>query len=359
MPGTGMTRVDVTSRVILRVVLIVVGVGLALYLIYLLRKPLTWIVIAAFLAVAISGPINRLSQHMRRGFAVLIAYLCLFAIPVGLGAIIVPPIVNGANDLAEKAPEYAAQAQDFVNKNKRLRKIEKDYGVISQLEDQAKKLPGKLGGAAGTLKDVGIGIVNSIFAAVTIVILSVFMASNGRRWVSRAIAFQPPERVERLERAVDRIASAVGNYVGGAVAQATIAGVTAFIVMKILGIPFAGPLAVLVGFADLIPLVGATIAAVLVAIVTLFADFPIDTIIWVIWAIAYQQIENAVIQPQIQRRALDINPFVVLVSVLFGSTLFGVLGALLAIPIAASLQIAVTEWWQFRQSGSAELAIDP
>ena len=354
-----MIRVDVTSRVVLRVVLIVVGVGFALYLVYLLRRPLTWIVIAAFIAVAISGPINRLSQHMRRGFAVLIAYLCLFAVPVGLGAIIVPPIVNGANDLAEKAPEYAAQAQDFVNKNKRLRKIEKDYGVISQLEDQAKKLPGKLGGAAGTLKDVGIGIVNSIFAAVTIVILSVFMAANGRRWVSRAIAFQPPERSERLERAVDRIASAVGNYVGGALAQATIAGVSAYIVMRILGIPFAGPLAVLVGFADLIPLVGATIAAVLVAIVTLFADFPIDTIIWVIWAIAYQQIENAVIQPQIQRRALDINPFIVLVSVLFGSTLFGVLGALLAIPIAASLQIAVTEWWQFRQAGRAELATDP
>jgi predicted PurR-regulated permease PerM len=354
-----MTRVDVTSRVILRVVLIVVGVGLALYLVYLLRKPLTWIVIAAFIAVAISGPINRLSRHMRRGFAVLIAYLCLFAIPVGLGAIIVPPIVNGVNDLAEKAPEYAAKAQDFVNKNKRLRKIEKDYGVISQLEEQAKKLPAKLGGAAGTLKDVGIGIVNSIFAAVTIVILSVFMASNGRRWVSRAIAFQPPERVERLERAADRIASAVGNYVGGAVAQATIAGISAYIVMRILGIPFAGPLAVLVGFADLIPLVGATIAAVLVAIVTLFADFPIDTIIWVIWAIVYQQIENSVIQPQIQRRALDINPFIVLVSVLFGSTLFGVIGALLAIPIAASLQIAVTEWWQFRQAGRAELATDP
>ena len=354
-----MTRVDVTSRVILRVVLIVVGVVLALYLVYLLRKPLTWIVIAAFIAVAISGPINRLSQHMRRGFAVLIAYLCLFAVPVGLGAIIVPPIVNGANDLAEKAPEYAAQAQDFVNKNKRLRKIEEDYGVISQLEDQAKKLPGKLGGAAGTLKDVGIGIVNSIFAFVTIVILSVFMAANGRRWVSRAIAFQPHERAERLERAVDRITSAVGSYVGGALAQATIAGVTAFIVMEILGIPFAGPLAVLVGFADLIPLVGATIAAVLVAIVTLFADFPIDTIIWVVWAIVYQQIENAVIQPQIQRRAVDVNPFVVLVSVLFGSTLFGVIGALLAIPIAASLQIAVTEWWQFRQSGRAELATDP
>jgi predicted PurR-regulated permease PerM len=354
-----MTRVDVTTRVVLRVVLTVVAVLFALYLVYLLRKPITWIVIAAFIAVGISGPINWLSRYMRRGFAVLIAYLCLFAVPVGLGAILVPPIVNGGNDLADKAPQYAAQARDFVNKNERLRKLEEDYGVITQLEEQAKKLPTKLGGAAGTLKDLGIGIVNSIFAAVTILILSIFMAANGRRWVSRAIAFQPPERAERLERAVDRIAAAVGNYVGGALAQATIAGVTSFIVMTILGIPFAGPLAVLVGFADLIPLVGATIAAVLVAIVTLFADFPLDTIIWVVWAIVYQQIENAVIQPQIQRRAVDINPFVVLVSVLFGATLFGILGALLAIPIAASLQIAVHEWWDFRRSGRAELAVDP
>jgi predicted PurR-regulated permease PerM len=354
-----MTRVDVTTRVVLRVVLTVVAVLFALYVVYLLRKPVTWIVIAAFIAVAMSGPINRLSRYMRRGFAVLIAYLCLFAVPVGLGAILVPPIVNGANDLADKAPEYAAQARDFVDKNERLRKLEDDYGVITELENQAKKLPSKLGGAAGTLKDLGIGIVNSIFAGVTILILSIFMAANGRRWVSRAIAFQPPERAERLERAADRIAAAIGNYVGGALAQATIAGLTAFIVMTILGIPFAGPLAVLVGFADLIPLVGATIAAVLVAIVTLFADFPLDTIIWVIWAIVYQQIENAVIQPQIQRRAVDVNPFVVLVSVLFGSTLFGIVGALLAIPIAASLQIAVAEWWAFRQSGRAELAVDP
>jgi predicted PurR-regulated permease PerM len=151
----------------------------------------------------------------------------------------------------------------------------------------------------------------------------------------------------------------VANYVGGALAQATIAGVTSFAVMEILGIPFAAPLAVLVGFADLIPLVGATIAAVLVGIVTLFADFPIDLIIWVIWAIVYQQLENTVIQPQIQRRAVDLHPFLVLVSVLFGATLFGIAGALLAIPAAASLQIAAAEWWHFRQSGRVELVPDP
>ena len=156
-----------------------------------------------------------------------------------------------------------------------------------------------------------------------------------------ALAFQPDERRERLDRALSRISTAVANYVGGALAQATIAGVTSFIVMKILGIPFAAPLAVLVGFFDLIPLIGATIAAILVGIVTVFADFPIDTIIWVIWAVVYQQLENSVIQPQIQRRAVDLHPFLVLVSVLFGSTLFGVAGALLAIPAAASVQIAL------------------
>jgi predicted PurR-regulated permease PerM len=359
MPAPGMTAADVNTRAVLRTVLIVVSVVLTLYVIYLLRKPLGWIVIAAFLAVAMAGPVNLLERWVRRSVAILLAYLGLLAIPVILAAILIPPIVNGVNDLAAKAPEYAAQAQDFVQKNKRLRTLEQDYGVISQLEEQARKLPGKLGTAAGTLKDLGLGVVNSIFQGLTILILSIFMVANGRRWVSRAIAFQPPDRAARLERAVDRIARAVGNYVGGAMAQAAIAGITAFIVMKILGIPFAGPLAVLVGVADLIPLVGATIAAVIVGVVTLFADFPIDTIVWAIWAIVYQQLENTVIQPQIQRRAVDLNPFVVLVSVLCGSTLFGVPGALLAIPAAASLQIAATEWWHFRQSARAELVTDP
>src|SRR5262249_12858918 len=108
------------------------------------------------------------------------------------------------------------------------------------------------------------------------------------------------------------------------------------------------------------PLIGATIAAVLVGIVTVFADFPLDTIIWAVWAIAYQQLENTVIQPQIQRRAVDLNPFVVIVSVLFGSTLFGILGALLAIPFAAALQIAVMEWWTYRQESRVRTAeIEP
>jgi len=100
---------------------------------------------------------------------------------------------------------------------------------------------------------------------------------------------------------------------------------------------------------DLIPLVGATLGAIIVGIVTLFSDFPIDTAIWTVYAIVYQQVENNVIQPRIQAKAVQLDPLIVLVSVLFGSTLFGVLGALLAIPVAASIQITIREYWKQRQ----------
>ena len=114
------------------------------------------------------------------------------------------------------------------------------------------------------LQDIGVGVVNSIFAAVTILILSIFMVGGGPRWAEAFVRAQPPGRAERIERALRDIANAIGNYVGGALVQATIAGVTAFIVLTILGAPFAGPLALIVAFFDLIPVVGATIAAVIV-----------------------------------------------------------------------------------------------
>ena len=349
-----------TPRVVVRDVLIVVSVVLTLYLIYLLRRPLGWIVIAMFLAIALSGPVNLMQRHIgRRGPAIAITYLALLLIPFALSAIVVPPVVTGANDLANDAPRYASDLQDFVQRNPTLRGLEQDYGLVTQIENEARKLPTRLGGAAGTLRDLGLGLVNSIFAGVTIIVLSVFMVAGGRGWLRRAAALQTPERAAMIDRTVDRMAAAVGNYVAGAIAQATIAGVTTFIVLKILGVPFAAPLAVVVFFFDLVPLVGATIAAVVVGIVTVFVNFPTATIVWVIWAIVYQQVENNVIQPQIQRRAVDVHPFVVLVSVLFGSTLFGVPGALLAIPVAASAQIAAAEWWRFRRGDDgAPAALD-
>ena len=339
-----MSERALAARTIVRTVLIVVSVLVILYLLYLLRKPIGWLLVATFLAVALSGPVNLLHRHMKRGFAIALVYLGLLMIPIGIGVLIIPPIVNGAEDLAQNAPQYAHDVTEFVNENERLQRINDDYDLTGKLQEEAAKLPEKLGDAASVLRDVGLGIVNSIFAVITILILTAFMLGGGRRWVMSALRFVPEDRAERLERVFDRSARAVGNYVAGALAQAALAGVTSYIVLKILGVPFAAPLALIVFFLDLIPMVGATIGAIIVGVVTVFVDFPTATIIWIVWSIVYQQVENNLVQPQIQKRAVDINPFLVIVSVLFGGTLLGVLGALLAVPVAATIQIAVREW---------------
>lgn len=336
------------ARQIVRIVLTVVCVVVALYVLYLLRKPISWLLIAAFLAVALSPPVNVLARRMRRGFAITIVYLGLLAVPLLLIALIVPPVITEANNFADKVPSYSRDVTKFVKENKRLREINRDYDITSELEKEAGKLPNRLGGAAGTLRDVGFGIVSSLFALITILVLTAFLLGSGRTWIDAFIGTRSPPEGERLRRSLDRMAEAVAGYVAGAMTIALIAGVLTYIVLLVLGVPFRGPLAVIAGLFSLIPLVGATVAAVLIGLVTVFNNFPTTTIIWAIWAIGYQQLENHVIQPQIQKRTVNVQPIITIVAVLFGATLLGILGALVAIPVAASIQILLREYVDLR-----------
>ncbi len=348
-----------STRSVLRVVLIVLCVVGVLILVRLLWQPIAWIILATFVAIALSGPVNILARRMRRGLAITIVYFAVILVPVGLAALIVPPLVRQGVDFVENLPQYANDLQDYVEKNERLQTLNDDLGLTDRVNKLANDAPNQVGAAAGVLRDLGSGLVNSIFAGFTIFVLSIFMVARGRRWVDSAIDLRGTDHAEKIKAALDRIAMAVGNYVGGAIVQASIAAITTFIVLSILGVPFAGALAVVVGILDLIPLVGATIAAFVVAAVTLFTDFPTATIIWVVFALAYQQFENYVIQPQIQKRAVELEPFIVLVSVLFGGALFGIVGALLAIPVAATIQISVQEWWRYRVAAQSEALIAP
>jgi predicted PurR-regulated permease PerM len=348
-----------SPRIVLRTLFIAVLFLIALYLVYLLRKPIGWVLIATFLAVALSGPVNMLNRRMRRGFAITIVYFGLLLVPIGIGALIVPPLVTQGNNLIQNLPQYAQDAQDFAQKNPRLRKIEQDYNITAKLQQQAEKLPARVGDAANVLGNIGLGLVNSLFALFTILVLAAFLLGSGRGWLDKALELRPPGHAERIRKALDHMGKAVGAYVGGVIAQATLAAALAYIVLAILGVPFAAALAIVIFFADLVPLVGATIGAILVGVVTVFGDFPTATIVWVIYSIVYQQVENTLIQPQIQKRAVDVHPFIVLVAVLFGSTLLGVLGALVAIPVAASVQIAIREWWAYRHDQTVNDLIAP
>ncbi len=330
-------------------VAVVIAAAIGLYLIWLLRTPLSWIFVAGFIAVAVSGPVNLLNRYMKRGFAIAIVYIGLILAPIGLLGLLVPPIVEQVNNLIDNAPQYAQDITEYVEENQTLRGLNDDYDLTGRLREEAAKLPNRAGAAAGVLGDIGLGIVNGVFTGVTILTLAIFMTGGGPRWRDAFLRGQPAHRGEALRRMFEAIGYSTGNYVRGALLQATIAGITAYIMLEILGIPYAAALAVVVFALDLIPLIGATLGAVIVGLVVLFAgDIPLDLIVWVIYSVVYQQVENNVIQPRIQSRAVALEPFLVVVSVLFGATLFGVMGALLAVPVAAAIQIAVREYMRFR-----------
>jgi predicted PurR-regulated permease PerM len=336
-------------RAILRVVVTVALSVVVLYVMYLVREPIGYILLGAFVAIAASGPVNLLSRKLPRGLAIALVYLAIVLVPIVIGLILIPPLVEQAVRLANNLPEYVQDLNEAFEENPQLREANEKYDITTKLDDVANDLVSRLGDAAGALVDIGAGLVSSIFALVTILVISMFMIGRGKAWRDALLRYRPPEQAERLRRATDAIADAVGSYIGGALAQAMIAGAAAWLMLVILGVPSPLPLALIIAILDLIPLIGATLGAVVVGVVTLFVDFPTVTIIWAIFAIAYQQFENYVVQPRIQSRAVELDPFLIVVAALFGGALLGVIGALLAIPTAAAIQIAVREWLAYRR----------
>jgi predicted PurR-regulated permease PerM len=310
-------------------------------------------VLATFLAICASGPIDFLSRRVPRGAAVALVFAGIALAPLIMGLILVPPVVRQGVKLVNDLPGYVRELQQTFQDNAQLRKLDDQYDITGKLQNVAEDLIKNFGHAATTLVDIGAGVVSSFFAVFTILVMSIFLVSRGPVWVEQAVSTRPQHQAEAMRRTLQRISVAIGAYVGGALLQALVAGVIAFVVLSILGIPSPLALSLVVAALDVIPLVGATLGAIVVGIVTLFGDFPIDTIVWVIFALAYQQFENYVVQPRIQGRAVDLDAFVIVVAALFGGTLAGVLGALLAIPSAAAIQIAIREFLAYRRRYSA------
>lgn len=336
------------DRKMLRTIATVILTVLLIYLIIQLRTPLLWLTIALFVAIAASGPVNLLSRHMKRGLAIGVVYVLMLLIPIAIGAALLPPLVTSGVNLVEDMPQYINDFQSTLQKDDRFRKVDENFDVNQQLTDLAANLQDYVGTAATALGSIGASLISSIFAGFTIFILSMFMVARGRRWIDMAINRRAGPEAEALDRTVDRIGNAVGGYIGGALLQAFIAGLAAFIVLEILGVPSPLILAAIVAAFDIIPMVGSAIAGLAVGIVTIFVGFPIDTIIWALFVIGYQQFENYVLQPRIQARAVELEPFVILIAVLFGGTLMGIVGAILAIPLAATIQITFQEYAKFK-----------
>jgi len=352
LPPTVAGQPQLSTRTIIRVFFTLVALGVLLYTLYLVRSVIGLLLIAVFLAVALGPAVDRASSmKLPRPLAILTVFLALFLAIFLIGLVVVPPIVNEVEAFADDVPSYI----DDIRENDTLREYDNKYDITAKLEEQASSLPSRLGDAAGALQAVTVGVFSTVIQLVTVLTITFFLLLDGGRIVNFLLAQVRPDDQGRVRQVTGDIYNATGGYVAGALTLATAAGISTYVLLSVLGVPFAVPLAVLMAFFDLIPLVGSTIGGVLVALVTLFADFPQDTLIWVVFVVAYQQIENSVLQPLVYRRAVNLHPLAVITAILIGSNLLGVLGALVAIPIAAAIQITLKDIWANRPSS----VIDP
>jgi predicted PurR-regulated permease PerM len=333
---------------VLRLVAIIVACALALYLFWSVRSVVRLVAIALFLALTLNPLVDSFDARIKvpRAAIIVSIYLVLVVFVVVIGVALVPSLVRQVHHLSSNAPTYLHD----LRQNSTFRHYDNRYHVTAALTRQANELPSRLQHASGSLQTATVRVFAVAGSFLTVMTIAFLLMLRGREYVGMALRLTGKQE-QRYRNLVLQINQAVASYMLGNVAISVLCTVSSWIVLMILGVPYALSLAIVMGFFDLIPLVGATLGAVIVGIATATVDFPTATIVWVIFSIVYQRIENDLIQPAVYGKALNVNPLVTIISVLVGAQLLGILGALLAIPIAAAIQILLREWWTNRSAG--------
>jgi predicted PurR-regulated permease PerM len=344
--------VSFRPRTILTILGIVLGTVALLALVYLAWHVITWILIAVFLAIALDPAVGSIERYgLKRGYAAAVVFFVALAVIVGLGFLLVPPLVEQVRSFVAYVPKVV---EDVTAGRGPLGFLETKYHIVDRVRDSLQKQgAGGVLGVTGTGLALARGVVTAVVGAVTIAFLTFFMLLDGRAFIDRFYNFLPENIRPRWQRVGTEIHKTVGGYVTGNVLISIIAAIAAAIVLFVLGSSYAIALAVVVGLLDLIPLAGATLAAVLVSVVVFVELGWVKGVIVIAFFIGYQQLENHLLQPIIYGRTVQLSPLVVLISVLIGAELAGILGALAAIPVAGIVQAIGREFLRYRREAAA------
>jgi predicted PurR-regulated permease PerM len=333
----------IRPRTVLSVAGILIGLAIVLEVVYAARHVLTWVAVALFLALALDPAVRWLQARTpirSRGAATGVIYLLFVAALVGMGYLLLTPLIHQVQGLADALPGYA---HDLTAGRGPLGFLERKYHVVEKVRDATSGGGSTFTHGAATALAITKGVLTAIAGVVTVAFLTFFMVLEGPAWIERMIALAPPAHRPRWRRTGQRIARTVSGYVTGNLVISLIAGTATALVLVACGVPYALALGLLVAILDLIPLAGATLAGIIIVTVAALTSITAGIIVAVFF-IVYQQIENHLLQPLVYGRTVELSPLTVLIAVLIGGAIAGVLGALGAIPVAGSLQILLDEW---------------
>lgn len=351
--------VDVETKTVVRI-LVAVGIFVGLiFLVWRLWPALILVMISMILALALNQPISLIANRLpgkNRVLATTAAFLVVLGVLGTFIYVAVPPVVDQTTKFVQNLPEYVeglrqrgGPVADFIN----------HYGLqaqVDQLVVGAQQQAGNIAQGVGTSVVNGIAsFFNGFVTIVTILVLTFLMLVEGPRWVKRFWnLYTNDERMERHQHLAQKMYRVVSGYVNGQVVVAGIAAAiglaTLLILASIFPVPVSAviPLTGVIFITDLIPLIGATIGAVIIIMVLLFSD-PTAALIFLIYFVIYQQIENNFIQPLVQSRTVALSALSVLVALILGITLLGLLGGILAIPLAGCIRVLLLDYMEHRK----------
>ena len=323
--------------------------------IYTARAVLIRTVIAIFVAISLDPAVRWLvGRGVRRGIAVTIIFVIALALVAAFLMSVIPAMVSQFRGLVDDLPGYLTQLQD---RSSRFRELSDRYNLTSQIQSLISSAPSRLGSGLFGLTGK---IFGALFSTLTVLVLSIYFMADLPRLRNGLVRLFPRARREGLGRIADVVIDKVGAYMIGNLLISLVAGLAAFVCFTVLRVPFSVPLAFVVALTDLIPMIGATLGAIIVVILTLFATnlWP-TTVLVAIFFVVYQQLENYLIAPRILRSTVNLSAAAVLVAGLIGATALGLVGALMAIPVAAALKVLLSEQLQARDAAEAKAEAGP
>jgi predicted PurR-regulated permease PerM len=345
--------VTVRPRTVLVVLGISVLVGFALLLAYLAWQVLTWILVSILLAAALNPAVERFERRgMSRGVAASLVFALALLVLTAIGFLVIPPLVGQVSDFIDAIPDFI---DDLTAGRGPLGFLQDDYQIVDRIREAIdREGPAGVLGLSAPVVDIVRSIVTVVVAIVTIIFLTFFMLLEGPRTIDRVLGMLAEPTRARYERVGHEIYRTISGYVSGNLLISLIAGVSATAVLLLVGSEFAIALGLLVAILDLIPLAGATLAAIAVSTVVFIETDWVRTLVVIAFFIGYQQFENHVLQPLVYGRTVQMSPLAVLCAVLVGAQLAGILGALLAIPVAGSLFAVGREVLLYRRESAIE-----
>jgi predicted PurR-regulated permease PerM len=331
------------ERVPWRTIFASVGtVLLALLVVFLVRelsRILAWLVVAGFFALVLAPAVDVVQRRfrMRRGLATSVVFFAVLALVLAMLTAFIVPVAHQVTKFSDQLPHYIEDAKDGKGAVGDL--IEK-YDLDKKVEENQDKIREAVTGAGAPALKAVRGVFNTLLAFLTILVLTFLMLLRGPSLTAGALVLVPERHRDRAAAISADAAKAVSGYMLGNFLISLVAGLSTYVMLKVMGVPYPEVIALFVAFADVIPLVGATLGAVPTVGLS-FIHSTTAGIVALAFYVIYQQIENHLLQPVIMSRTVDVNPLTVLVSVLVGVELFGFLGALLAIPAAGVIQVVV------------------